>query len=192
MGMWHLSNLKNKSTNHQCVCVCGMTKKWPWSCFKLDPPAARESHRKAGSAAWPWTLDLSGNCNSRRSTWYGLLRFGLSGSPLATGRSILYWVCNLQGEDVEPVEMGHWVLGCPKTRSYLYPIQDYTAKRDCLIVLGLLVEATTYLHRSKNMVTEFEKHKFSVSLDPSPIHSWKRHGPAGWPISRPRRVQLHW
>ena len=58
MGMWHLSNLKNKSTNHQCVCVCGMTKKWPWSCFKLDPPAARESHRKAGSAAWPWTLDL--------------------------------------------------------------------------------------------------------------------------------------
>ena len=35
-----------------------MTKKWPWSCFKLDPPAARESHRKAGSAAWPWTLDL--------------------------------------------------------------------------------------------------------------------------------------
>ena len=58
MGMWHLSNLKNKSTNHQCVCLCGMTKKWPWSCFKLDPPAARESHRKAGSAAWPWTLDL--------------------------------------------------------------------------------------------------------------------------------------
>ena len=37
----------------------------------------------------PWTLDLSGNCNSRRSTWYGLLHFGLSGSPLAGGRSIL-------------------------------------------------------------------------------------------------------
>ena len=93
---------------------------------------------------------------------------------------------------MEPVEMGHWVLGCPKARFLLYPIQDCTAKLDCLIVLGLLVEIAIYLHiRSKNMVTEFEKHKFSVSLDPSPIYSWKRHVLAGWPISRPRRVQLH-